>query len=34
MSREIKKIEDKRIHLVLFFFDGARCKDQDFISVK
>ena len=34
ISRELKKIKDTRIHLVLFFFDGHHPKDQDFQSVK
>ena len=33
-ARETKKISDKRIHLILYLFDGHRIKDQDFHSVK
>jgi septin family protein len=34
ISREIKKIQDHRIHLILFFLDGHRCKELDFKSIK
>jgi len=34
ISRELKKIKDRRIHLALYFFDGHHPKDQDFESVK
>ena len=34
IASQQKRIKDKRIHLVLFFFDGHRVKDQDLISVK
>lgn len=34
VAREIRKIEDSRIHLILYFFDGHRVKEQDFVSVK
>ena len=34
ISREKKKVDDKRIHLMLYFFDGHHTKEQDFLSVK
>ena len=32
--RELAKIRDRRIHLLLFFFDGHHTKDQDFLAIK
>ena len=29
LQRELKKIRDERVHVVLYFFDGHHCKQQD-----
>ena len=34
ISREKKMVDDKRIHLMLYFFEGHHTKEQDFFSVK
>lgn len=34
MGQAERNVTDNRIHLVFYFFDGHRSKDQDFISVK
>lgn len=30
LSRELKKVEDTRVHCILYFFEGHRCKQLDY----
>lgn len=34
ISKELTLIKDRRIHLLLFFFDSHHTKDQDFYALK
>lgn len=34
IGREKRKVDDQRIHLMLYFFEGHHTKEQDFLSVK